>query len=118
MIILRAMHDLAVKLYEERLADKDAEIRRLREDLAEAQMRERLALAEPKVVQAPRPEPVRREPTAVDTAIAIRSGGEPRLRAYLVGYARAQRASGVAEEDIADRILHGERVTDDEPVDS
>jgi hypothetical protein len=39
------------------------------------------------------------------------------LRAYLVGYARAQRASGVSEEDIADRILHGERVTDDEPVD-
>lgn len=116
MLITKAHHAEVVAALREVIAAKDAELARVRTDLAEAQMRERLALAEPKPAQ-PVALPAKREPSAVDTAIALRSNGDRRLRSYLVDYARKARAEGQSEDDIADAILHGEKSTDDDGVD-
>lgn len=115
MIILRSTHDAIVALYKERLADKDGELERTRTDFREAQMRERLALAEPKTTPVPAAPP-KREPSEIDTAIALAANGDRRLRQHLANFARKAQMEGVGEDDIVQKILHGEPSLDDEGI--
>lgn len=117
MMVWKAQYDAVVALYEARLADLRAELERTREDAREASMRARVA----ELQASPTPPaivlPPKREPSVVDTAIAVKSMGNQHLRAHLAQFARAQRASGMPEQAIADRILTGDVSSDEEGVD-
>lgn len=115
MLMLRSHHADVVRLYEARLADRDAELARLRTELADALMRERLA--EAKVAEKPIV-PERKSPTAVDTAIALKAAGDRRLRTYLTDFARKARLDGLDEPTIAQRILTGDPSSDEDGVDA
>ena len=88
-------------LYEARLADKDAELTRLRP-----------IVVEPK----PLPIPAKREPSKVENAIQMAAGENRQLKRYLQAYAVKAKADGLDEDTIALKILNGDRVDDDTAV--
>jgi len=118
MIVWKSHHEQVVALLRERIADKESELVRTRQDLADAQMRERVLIAQadaPQEVQ--RPLVPKREPSKIDSAIALASSGDRRLRQHLTDFARRMQMDGMSEDDIAQRIIDGDPSSDDDGID-
>lgn len=114
--VSRETLDRLLAAKDDRLADRDATIATLAAELRLTQDRERVLVQ--KMVEPPKPIQIpRKEPSPVDTAIAFRSSGDRALRGYLTDYARKMRIEGLDEAEIAQRILHGEQVSDEVAVD-
>lgn len=117
MIVWKSTHDAVVQGLRDQLAMAEAEKHRLLADLDEYRDRERRTFERQMLVTAPPVVHPKKEPTEVDSAIALRSAADRSLRAYLTQYARKMRLEGMSEEDIAERILKGEQVSEEEGVD-
>jgi hypothetical protein len=117
-VVSRYAHHALMAAKDERIADRDATIAQLRADLLVAQDRERMAFV--KGVQPQTPNivlPSKKEPSVVDTAIALKASGDRQLRSYFKDFAQRQRMEGMADEEIAARIIAGDPVGDDEGID-
>src|SRR5690606_33704898 len=113
---LRATHDAL-------MAAKDAEIARLDARVAsleaahDAYVAGLAAMTTRQVEARTPPTPVaKREPDEVDTAIDWKAQGNVMVKRHLERYAKGERRKGREAKDIADDIMQGDRVGDDEPV--
>lgn len=107
----RAAHDAIV-------AAKDAELERTRVDLIacraahDAFVLEVAERTRP-APQPERPQPVRREPDEVDTAIEWAAMGDPMRRRHLESFAKAERRKQTEAKTIAQMILGAMQPKDD-----
>lgn len=109
MLMFRSTHDTL-------MAAKDAEMARVteRRDALEARYEALVTGLAHQQVPPPVVRPAKREPDAVDTAIDFKAGSDSELANYLKRYAKQQRRAGVAPQTIAQAVLQGEPVRDDE----
>lgn len=109
MLMLTSTHDRITAQLREDLAYWRAEATAAMQREREATLR----LLEKPEVPAIQPR-TKREPDEADTAIDWRSQGDPMLRRHLERFARGLRREGVEPKEIADRIMQGDAVPDDE----
>lgn len=112
----RELHDLREK-YDALAAEQNGTKRRAiqAEDDYRALVKDVLAMKREGFVAAPKPVPVvPHKPSPSDEAIAMRAGTDGRLRNYLTSWRNGQRALGVKEDEMAERILRWQDPDGDE----